>query len=207
LRVNHRIRVSPVRLIGPQGEQLGIVPIKEAQERANEYGLDLVEVSPNSRPPVCRILDYGKFKYEQSKKEKQARKRQHNIQMKEMRYRPKIDEHDYQFKLNHVREFLESGAKVRTYVMFRGREMAYTEHGRKLLNRVAENLEDIAVVDVPPKQEGRHMAMILSPRPEIMKKLKSGTEEKTSAKADGKKAGKDKEAEQPDAAAEQGADS
>jgi len=171
-------------LIGPEGEQLGIVPIKEAMDRAVEYELDLVEVSPNSRPPVCRILDFGKFKYEQSKKEKQAKKRQHNFQLKEMRYRPKIDEHDYQFKSNHVREFLLSGAKVRTYVMFRGREMAYTDHGRKLLNRVAEDMSDIAVVDVPPKQEGRHMSMILSPKPEIMKKLKSGAEKETSAKSD-----------------------
>ncbi len=151
-------------------------------DRAVEYGLDLVEVSPNSRPPVCRILDYGKYKYEQSKKEKAAKKRQHSFQMKEMRYRPKIDEHDYQFKLNHVREFLMSGAKVRTYVMFRGREMAYTERGRELLDRVAEDMAEIAIIDVPPKQEGRHMAMILSPKPEVVKQLKDKSGDKQGQK-------------------------
>lgn len=163
-----------MRLIGPDGEQLGIVPIKEALERAQTLDLDLVEVSPNSRPPVCRILDYGKFKYEQSKKEKLAKKRQHNYQLKEMRYRPKIDEHDYLFKLRHVREFLKSGNKVRTFVMFRGRELAYTDRGKELLERVAEDNADIAQVDSPPKREGRHMSMILGPKPEIMKQLKSG---------------------------------
>lgn len=137
--------------------------------------LDLVEVSPASRPPVCRILDYGKFKYEQSKKEKQAKKRQHSIQMKEMRYRPKIDEHDYQFKLRHVREFLMAGSKVRTFVMFRGRELAYTEYGKDLLDRLALDLQDIALIDSPAKREGRHMSMILGPKPEILRNLKVTT--------------------------------
>lgn len=184
MRVNHRIRVSPVRLIGSDGEQLGIVPVKEALDRAAEFDLDLVEVSPNSRPPVCRILDYGKFKYEQAKKEKLSKKKQHSFQMKEMRYRPKIDEHDYQFKLKHVLAFLKSGSKVRTYVMFRGREMAYTDRGRKLLHRVAEDLVEIAVIDMSPKQEGRHMSMILSPKPEIMKQLKTTAANRADEKAD-----------------------
>jgi len=148
------------------------VPINEALEKARDYELDLVEVSPTSRPPVCRILDFGKYKYEQTKKEKQARKRQHSFQMKEMRYRPKIDEHDYQFKGKHVREFLMSGSKVRAYVMFRGRELAYTEKGKELLERVAQDMADIALVDVPIKREGRNMSMILGPNPETLKMLR-----------------------------------
>lgn len=149
------------------------MPVKEALEKAQIHDLDLVEVSPTSRPPVCRILDFGKFKYEQARKEKQAKKRQHSFQLKEMRYRPKIDEHDYQFKLRHVREFLTSGSKVRTFVMFRGRELAYTDQGKELLERVAQDMSDIANVDMPPKREGRHMSMILGPKPEIMKALKN----------------------------------
>ncbi len=132
-------------------------------------GLDLVEVSPNSNPPVCRILDYGKYKYELAKKDKLSKKKQHTMQMKEMRYRPKIDEHDFQFKTKHVREFLTEGSKVKAFVMFRGREMAHTEYGRKVLDRLAEELKDIANVDSMPKQEGRKMIMVLSPNAEIMK--------------------------------------
>ncbi len=153
------------------------MPINEAQEQANAQEMDLVEVSPNSRPPVCRILDYGKFKYELSKKDKLAKKRQHSFQLKEMRYRPKIDEHDYLFKARHVRDFLSTGSKVRAFVMFRGRELAYTEHGKTLLERVAADMADIAVVESPPKREGRHMSMILGPRPEIIKQLKTDQDE------------------------------
>ncbi|UCC45850.1 MAG: translation initiation factor IF-3 [Candidatus Zixiibacteriota bacterium] len=163
VRVNTRIKVSPVRLIGPSGEQIGILPIGEALDRAREQGLDLVEVAPNSRPPVCRIMDYGKYKYELAKKDKISKKKQHSVQMKEMRYRPKIDDHDYRFKTNHVREFLESGSKVRVFVMFRGREMTHQEFGRRILDRVRGELEDIAQVDVEPKMEGYTMSMILSP--------------------------------------------
>lgn len=132
-------------------------------------GLDLVEVSPNSNPPVCRILDYGKYKYELAKKDKLSKKKQHTMQMKEMRYRPKIDEHDFQFKTKHVREFIMDGSKVKTFVMFRGREMAHTEYGRKVLDRLAEELKDIANVDNFPKQEGRKMIMVLSPNADVMK--------------------------------------
>ena len=141
--------------------------------------MDLVEVSPNSRPPVCRIMDFGKYKYELSKKDKLAKKKQHVFQLKEMRYRPKIDEHDYQFKTKHVREFLESGSKVKAFVLYRGREMAHTELGRKILDRLIEDMSDIAVVDVQPKLEGRNMNMILSPKPEILKKVQT---EKTKKK-------------------------
>ncbi len=132
----------------------------------------MVEVSPNSRPPVCRILDFGKFKYELSKKDKIAKKKQHSVQLKEMRYRPKIDEHDFNFKTKHVREFLESGSKVKVFVMFRGREMAHTEFGKVVLERVAKDLDEFALVESEAKQEGRNMIMILAPRPEVIKKMK-----------------------------------
>lgn len=164
--------MSPVRLIGPDGEQVGIVPTNEALDRAKELGLDLVEVAPNSRPPVCRILDYGKYKYEESKKDRLAKKRQHSYQLKEMRYRPKIDKHDFDFKTKHVRSFIESGSKVKVFVIFRGREMAHTEFGRKVLDRVAEELSDVATVEVDPKLDGRHMTMVMAPRPEVFKSLR-----------------------------------
>jgi translation initiation factor IF-3 len=139
------------------------LPTKEALVRAREVNLDLVEVSPNSRPPVCRIMDYGKFKYEQSKKARQAKKKQHVVQMRAMRYRPKIDEHDFQFKTKHVREFLEKGCKVKAFVMFKGRERAHTEFGRKVLDRVVEELGDLCTVEQKAQLEGRNMIMILSP--------------------------------------------
>lgn len=173
--------MSPVRLIGPEGEQVGILPIGEALERARERGMDLVEVAPDSRPPVCRIMDFGKYKYELAKKDKVSKKRQHALQLKEMRYRPKIDDHDYDFKTRHVREFLEAGSKVRVFVMFRGREMTHQEFGRKILNRVKEDLEDIAQVDVAPKMEGYTMSMILSPKAGLLKKIQA---EKEAAKTE-----------------------
>ncbi len=147
------------------------MPTKEAFDRAQELGLDLVEVSPNSRPPVCRIMDFGKYKYELSKKDKLAKKKQHTFQLKEIRYRPKIDEHDFQFKTKHVREFLESGSKVKVFVFFRGREMAHQEFGSRILDRVITELKDVAAVDVAAKLEGNNMSMILSPKPEIMRKV------------------------------------
>ena len=133
----------------------------------------MVEIAPDSRPPVCRVMDYGKYKYELAKKDKQARKKAHSFQLKEMRYRPKIDEHDYQFKTKHVREFLESGSKVRTFVIFRGREMTRIEYGRKVLERLKVDLEDIANIDMAPKMEGRSMSMIVSPRAEVLKKVRA----------------------------------
>lgn len=161
---------------------MGILPTSEALNRAAEYGLDLVEVSSNSRPPVCRIMDFGKYKYELSKKDKLAKKKQHTFQMKEMRFRPKIEEHDYQFKTKHVRAFVESGNKVKVFVIFRGREMAHTEYGQKILDRVKEDMDDIALVDVRPKLEGRNLSMIISPRPEVLKKVQTekGTKKKKS---------------------------
>lgn len=155
---------------------MGIIPVKEALTRARSVNLDLVEVSPNSRPPVCRIMDYGKFKYEQSKKARQAKKKQHTVQMRAMRYRPKTDEHDYQFKTRHVREFLLQGSKVKVFVMFSGREMAHTELGHKILNRVVEELEDISAVEQEPKLEGRRLTMVLNPKLQSQKSKPKRTE-------------------------------
>ena len=181
--MNHQIRVSPVRLIGPDGEQIGILPTSEALQRARDLELDLVEVSPNSRPPVCRILDYGKYKYELSKKDKAAKKKQQSFQMKEMRYRPKIDDHDFEFKTRHVREFLEAGNKVKAFVMFRGREMAYTEQGERVLRRVADKLSDVATVEMEPKMDGRNMTMVLCPSQEVLRRIRQA---KQSPKAEPK---------------------
>ena len=159
-------------MIGIKGEQVGIIPVKEALDRARDAHLDLVEVSPNSRPPVCRIMDYGKYKYEQSKKARLAKKKQLTVELKAMRYRPKIDDHDFQFKTRHVREFLLQGSKVKVFVMFTGREMAHTEYGNKLLDRVVEELSDICTVGQEPKMEGRRLNMILTPKPQVIKELK-----------------------------------
>jgi translation initiation factor IF-3 len=165
-------------LIGPDGDQYGIIPTEDALERARDLGLDLVEVSPNSKPPVCRILDYGKYKYELAKKDKLAKKKQHSFQLKEMRYRPKIDEHDFQFKTKHVSEFIEAGSKVRVFVMFRGREMAHTEFGRDVLDRVADTLKEVACIENQPKLEGRNMSMTLSLTTEVLNKLKDSRKKK-----------------------------
>lgn len=163
-------------MIGVSGEQVGIVPIREALEKAREASLDLVEVSPTSRPPVCRIMDFGKYKYELAKKAKMARKKQHVVQLKEMRYRPKIDEHDFQFKTRHVREFLMQGSKVKPYVMFSGREMAHTEYGYKILERVAQELSDICTIEQNARLEGRNLSMILNPKPQAIKSKPKRTE-------------------------------
>jgi translation initiation factor IF-3 len=149
------------------------VPTREALDRARELNLDLVEVAPTSRPPVCRIMDFGKFKYELAKKDKLAKKKQHTFHLKEMRYRPKIDEHDYQFKTKHVREFLEEGSKVKVFMMFRGREMAHVEFGKEIIERVIAELTPIAVLDVPPKLEGNTMSMVLTPKPEVIRKAQA----------------------------------
>ena len=156
---------------------MGIIPTSEALQRARDANLDLVEVSAGSRPPVCRIMDYGKYKYEQSKKAKQAKKKQHTVQMRAMRYRPKTDEHDYQFKTRHVREFLTQGSKVKVFVMFTGREMARTELGRKILDRVVSDLEDISTVAQEPKQEGRRLTMVLNPISQAKKPKQKRTED------------------------------
>jgi translation initiation factor IF-3 len=166
LRINERIRVPEVRVIGSENEQLGIMPTREALARAREEGLDLVEVAANAAPPVARIMDYGKFKYEQSKKAKETRRKAKQIEVKEVKMRPKIDEHDYDFKTRNAKKFLQEGDKVKMTIMFRGREMAHTEFGIRILEKVAADVADSAVVERPPKIEGRNMTMILSPKPE-----------------------------------------
>lgn len=152
-----------MRVVDEDGEQLGIMEVDKARTAAEERGLDLVEVAPNARPPVCKIMDYGKYKYEQAKKEKEAKKKQHQAQVKEMKFRPKIDDHDYNFKVNHVRDFIENGDKAKLTIMFRGREMMHQEFGEAILERVKEDLSDIAVVEQEPKTEGRNMTMVLAP--------------------------------------------
>lgn len=164
-RINERIRVPQVRVIGDDGQQVGVLPVREALELAQSKGLDLVEVQPNARPPVCRIMDYGKFKYEQNRRARKAKKKQHQTQLKEIKMRPKIEGHDYGFKVNHAREFLEARDKVKITIMFRGREMARQENGHKLIRRVIEELSDVATVENPPRAEGRSLSAVLMPRP------------------------------------------
>ena len=158
------IRVREVNLIGNDGEQLGVLPTQEALNMAEEKDQDLVEVAPNSSPPVCRIMDYGKFKYQQSKRAHEAKKKQKIIHVKEVKLRPNTDQHDYDFKLKNAFRFLESGDKVKVLVFFRGREIVHRENGQKLLVRVTETLEDIAVVEQEAKQEGRTLCMIFAPK-------------------------------------------
>ncbi len=160
--MNEQITSATVRVIGLDGEQVGILKRNEAIQLAANQGLDLVEVSPESSPPVCKIMDYGKYKYKQSKKEKSTKKRQHSVQVKEIRFRPKIEEHDFNFKTNNARKFLEKGQKVKVTVQFRGREMAHLDFAKTLLQRVAAELEDVAKIDRDPQMEGRMMIMYLA---------------------------------------------
>lgn len=162
-RVNFQIKISPVRIIDEEGEQLGIMEVDEARRIAEERGLDLVEVAPNARPPVCKIMDYGRYKYEQAKKDKLAKKKQHQVTVKEMKFRPKIDDHDYEYKVDHVREFLEKGDKAKITIMFRGREMMHMEFGEAILERVKKDLADVSLVEQEAKTEGRNMTMVLAP--------------------------------------------
>ncbi len=165
VRVNERIRVPQVRVIGDDGGQVGVLPVREALAMAQSRGLDLVEVSPTARPPVCRIMDYGKYKYEQNRRARQAKKKQHQMQLKEVKMRPKIDDHDYAFKIRHARTFLEERDKVKITVTFRGREMAHQEIGHTLIQKVIGELADIALVESPPRSEGRTLNAVLMPRP------------------------------------------
>jgi translation initiation factor IF-3 len=162
--VNNEIRAANVRVIGEGGVQLGILPIAQALALAKGEGLDLVEVAPQLDPPVCRIMDYGKFRYQQTKKIHEAKKRRTIIQVKEVKIRPKTEEHDYQFKLRNIRKFLEKKNKTKVSLMFRGREIQYQDAARKILNRITEETKDLAVVEQEPKLEGRNMTMILGPK-------------------------------------------
>ena len=158
------IRASEIRLIGADGEQVGIMPVAEALSRAVEAHLDLVEVAPQANPPVCRIMDYGKFKYLQSKKTQEARKKQTVIQVKEVKFRPKIEDHDVAFKVKNIRRFLAQKDKIKVSLIFRGREIAHPQIGVDLLKRVAAELEDIGTVEQAPKIEGRNLTMIIAPK-------------------------------------------
>ncbi len=162
-RLNREIRVPEVRLIDETGKQLGIYPTREAFMMAQERGLDLVEIAPTARPPVCRMLDYGKFMYERARREREARKAQKQVDVKEVRLHPKMAEHDIQVKTNRARAFLADGAKVRVRVRFRGREITYSDNAREMLRRIAETMSDVAVVEQFPKMEGYAMLMVLAP--------------------------------------------
>ncbi len=161
-RANDQIAVPAVRLIDDQGEQHGIVPIEEAQSMADEVGLDLVEVAPNADPPVCKLMDYGKFKYNAQKKASEARKRQKTIDVKEVKMRPGIDQHDYDVKMRSIVKFLDEGDKVKLTLRFRGREMVHQEIGRRVLQRVCDDLGEAIKVEQWPKMEGRQMTMVMS---------------------------------------------
>ncbi|WP_363315434.1 translation initiation factor IF-3 [Thermosulfurimonas sp.] len=162
-RVNEKIRAREVRLIGPDGKQIGIVPLREALAKAEEYGLDLVEVAPQARPPVCKIMDYGQFLYQEAKKAKEARKRQAQVEIKEIKVRPKTEEHDLQTKIKHIRRFLEDRNKVKIRVFFRGREIVHPELAQKVLQKIQDAVKDLGQVEMAPRMEGRQMIMILAP--------------------------------------------
>lgn len=163
-RVNERIRVPQVRLIGPEGEQLGVVLVQKAIDMADQYELDLVEVATNANPPVCRILDYSKFKYDEEKKERQAKKRQHQVHIKEIRLKPNIEEHDYQVKLKHLIDFLKKKDKIKVSLFFRGREMTHQDLGRRILDRFIAESAEHGIVEKPPILEGRAITMVMGPK-------------------------------------------
>ena len=183
-RINHRIRVPEIRLIDENGEQVGIVDTRDARRRAEEAGLDLVEVSPQARPPVCRNMDYGKFKYQQRKKEKKGGPK-HTSQLKELRVRPAIDTHDLSYRLDNGRRFLEQGHKVQVVCIFRGRQMAHPEHGYQVMQRVSDALADISKVESPPKMMGRRMTMLLAHKPAAAPQKKKAPSAPEKAATDG----------------------
>jgi len=164
VRINQQIRAAEVRLIAADGQQVGVMPTKDALTLAAESNLDLVEVAPQAEPPVCRIMDYGKYKYQQAKKQQEARRRQTVIQVKEVKIRPKIEEHDMECKLRNIRRFLADQDKAKVTVIFRGREIAHTDRGYVILRAMAEALADVAVIEQQPKQEGRTLSMVVAPK-------------------------------------------
>ena len=163
LRINEKIRAREIRLIGPNGDAMGVVNTVDAQRVANDNLMDLVEISPNASPPVCKVMDYGKYRYEQHRRVKDAKKNQKVTILKEIKFRPRIEDHDMETKSKHVREFIEAGDKVKCTIMFRGRELSHPELGRKILTNVAAAMKDIAKLEREPKLEGKNMIMILSP--------------------------------------------
>ena len=185
-RINERIRVPEVRLINEKGEQVGVVPTDEARTYAQERDLDLVEVAADSKPPVCRVLDYSKYKYEQEQKAKAARKHQQQVNVREIKLRPKIAQHDYETKRGHVLRFLRNGDKVKVTIMFRGRETTHPERGRALLDRLFEDLGELSTIESEPLQEGRNMTMLLAPTREATRKPKEdGDSKQADAEQDG----------------------
>nr|WP_254700251.1 MULTISPECIES: translation initiation factor IF-3 [unclassified Roseovarius] len=164
-RINDRIRCDEIRLIGADGENVGLITPQRALEMAEEAGLDLVEISPSATPPVCKIMDFGKYKYEQQKREAEARKKQHIIEIKEIKFRPGTDTHDYDVKMRSVVKFLQGGDKVKITLRFRGREMAHQDLGRQLLERIADDIKEVGRVENMPKMEGRQMIMVIGPGP------------------------------------------
>lgn len=162
-RINEEIRAREIRLIGPEGEQLGVFQTRDAVFKARDFGLDLVEISPNSTPPVCRIMDYGKYRYEINKKKQEAKKKQVVVHVKEIKFRPKTEKHDIEFKLNHIKRFLEEGDKVKLTIRFRGREMAYRVQGEILMQEILKQVAELSVVEQPSKLEGYTLSMILAP--------------------------------------------
>ena len=179
-----------MRLIGEDGEQLGIFNTSDAMDIADDRGLDLVEVAPNSDPPVARILDYGKYKYELAMKAKRAKKHQTTVHIKEIKFRPKIDDHDYETKKRHVVRFLESGAKVKVTIMFRGREMVHAERGLAILDRLAEDVKDLGGVETDPKLEGRNLHMMMAPHKDAERRKKEAAKEAEAEEATAKEAEK-----------------
>nr|WP_244221660.1 translation initiation factor IF-3 [Corallococcus exercitus] len=171
-RTNRRIRAREVRVVGPNAEQLGVMSLEAALTRAQADGLDLVEISPMAKPPVCKIMDYGKFKYEEKKKASDAKKKQVVVHLKEVKLRPKTEEHDYEFKVRNVRRFLEEGNKAKITIQFRGREITHKELGSAILDDVTKDLKEIAVVEQNPRMEGRQMFMILAPNPKVAQRAR-----------------------------------
>ena len=171
VRINHRIRVPEVRVIGADGGMLGVMPTHEALRLAAESGFDLVEVNPKAEPPVCKVLDFGKFKYEEKKKAAEQRRKQAVVEIKELKLRPKTDDHDLDTKLRHGRRFIEAGYKVKITVRFRGREIAHPEEAQKQLDYLVHHLEDVANVEVRPAIEGKSMTLILAPKPAVMQRV------------------------------------
>lgn len=181
--MNERIRIREVRLIDEDGTQLGVLLTRDALEIAREKGLDLVEVQPNAVPPVCRLMDYGRFRYEESRKERESRKKAKGAALKEVRLAPKIDGHDLETKIRQAQRFIEAGDKVKISVLFRGREMMHQDIGRNLLERTIEKLQPIASVDQDPRMEGRTMAILLSPKPHVLQALQQKADAASKADA------------------------
>ncbi|MCY1017417.1 translation initiation factor IF-3 [Pyxidicoccus sp. MSG2] len=171
-RTNRRIRAREVRVVGSDGGQLGVMPLEAALDLARTEGLDLVEISPMASPPVCKIMDYGKFKYEEKKKAAEAKRAQVTVLLKEVKLRPKTEEHDYEFKVRNMRRFIEDGNKAKVVIQFRGREITHKEQGTAILDDVAKDLKEVAIVEQPPRMEGRLMFMILAPTPKVAQKAR-----------------------------------